>query len=225
MKNTEKKTKKEGYWASHRLVVGSLGETMNRHDGSLPSIDLGPKFTVSGDFDCGLVEHVQVGYEPDFFRQPIKAPAMTANAMLLLVEKDSSWQIASERAEFMPGDHSPCCEIDKASESKIGDTLKSIWKLRERRVFNSCSCRRSAQGEDDHICGQWQRICYQCYLGVFGGCGGHEADVYRDGDSFRIVYANSAVAGTISGDEVSGKWITSSGREGKFKGTLKSQSK
>jgi hypothetical protein len=137
-----------GYWSTHCLAFGRIRGTTQTAGGEPSlSIDFEPEVTLSGSFDCGKTVRVSLSADPGVFHALRKPTPIAAKSIVLLVRKEKSWAVASERPQFMPGDHMPICEVKDFDDPKVADTLKAIQEARKNEQDSTQS--GSKRSNDD----------------------------------------------------------------------------
>jgi hypothetical protein len=117
------------YWESHSVVFGPIAGSTAAERAA--SIDFRPILRLTGDFDPGLVANLDC--RVDLKTLAADQTALPAgNALLLLVRDGDSYSVASERADFMPGDHFPICSVKDFADPKVAETLKKIQDARAK---------------------------------------------------------------------------------------------
>jgi hypothetical protein len=121
----------DGYWETHSLVYAELAGT-TKSEGHSPeyTLDLRPKLTLSGAFDCGKTPEVSVSVALKDLGPNFKLSSLGSNMLVVLVRTGDSYSISPEQPAFMPDDHAPICTVKDFDDPKVRETLTAVQKLR-----------------------------------------------------------------------------------------------
>ena len=120
------------YWETHSLVYGTVRSIWDESsEKQTIALNFRPLLKLSGPFDPSLMPKISLSGDAKFLKPPFNQNP-TGTVLLLVIGQDKKFRLASELADFMPGDHSPVCTVKDFSDSKVLDTLKAVQALRER---------------------------------------------------------------------------------------------
>jgi hypothetical protein len=215
----------KGFWSSHSLIVGSLGEREQVASGGafIDTIQMRPIMSLAGSFDPGLYPKLAPAYDPDFFKEPRRPPSEATAALILLTRTANTWAIASEATEFMPGDHGPICDLKDLDDEKIGKTLAAVQAMRKDE-YSVKPPRFPLIGKTASISTGMspEAIVVRFLSETSAEVHGKPAGLTRFGDSFAAFYKDESlsVLGTVEGDKITGI-LLHNGHETPITGTLR----
>ena len=122
------------YWQTHSLIFGSIAAT-SESQGENPTTDLKlkPVLRISGSIDPGKVPELSATIEPKKFGVGFRIPSVGSSVLVLLVQKGEAYSVPPDRLDFMPGDHTPICEVKDFADPKVLDCVKAVQELRKKR--------------------------------------------------------------------------------------------
>ncbi len=132
------------YWETHSVIYGEVRSTWDESvEKQTIAMDFRPRLKLSGPFDPALMPKLSVVADAKYLRPPFNQSPL-GNALLFLSGDGEKYRVASELADFMPGDHAPICAVKDFDDPKVVDTLKRIQELRKKEKKKDAAAEKPA---------------------------------------------------------------------------------
>ncbi len=137
--------KRAAFWDCHSVVYGVVRLASPQPKKQPTAIEFFPRMTLSGPFRPISVEKLTLAAGQRVIGAV--SEASSPNAIVVIHQDGSSWNVADEDVEFMPDRNLPIRFVQSFDDEKVEDTLNRLRSFRRDDAAKQSDSRRGKKGQ------------------------------------------------------------------------------